>query len=97
VKFSVVIPVFNGEATVLRAVASVLAQSTPAAEVVEQHFPTVQVVTQENSGQGAARNAGVRATTTDWIAFLDADDAGSGVVHPPRFFLVGVGAGGFVR
>jgi len=33
-----------------------------------------QVITQENAGIAAARNVAWRATTTDWITFLDADD-----------------------
>lgn len=49
------------------------------AEVVEvwagQNSPTeVILVRQENKGLGAARNAGVQASTRPWICFLDADD-----------------------
>ncbi|MCL2024366.1 MAG: glycosyltransferase family 2 protein [Coriobacteriia bacterium] len=39
-----------------------------------QHESRISVVRQENAGTGMARNAGIRATTTEWIAYLDADD-----------------------
>jgi glycosyltransferase involved in cell wall biosynthesis len=39
--------------------------------------PRVKVIHQENSGPGAARNAGIAAAHGELIAFLDADDAWS--------------------
>lgn len=35
---------------------------------------TVRVVTQENAGQGAARNAGLALATGEWVTFPDPDD-----------------------
>lgn len=35
----------------------------------------VRVLQQENAGQGAARNAGLRVATGEWITFTDPDDA----------------------
>lgn len=84
----VVIPVFNKREWVLRCIASVLAQTRVAddivvvddgssdgsAELVNRVFPRVRVVRQGNSGEGAARNRGVEELDTTWIAFLDADD-----------------------
>lgn len=37
-------------------------------------YPKVKVVDQANGGQGAARNAGVRASSSPYICFLDQDD-----------------------
>lgn len=34
----------------------------------------IQVISQENGGEGPARDAGLRATTGEWLYFLDADD-----------------------
>ncbi|WP_369726008.1 glycosyltransferase [Bradyrhizobium sp. LLZ17] len=43
------------------------------ASVVERH-PKVRLITQGNRGLSAARNAGLAATASDYITFLDADD-----------------------
>ena len=86
--FAVVIPVFNAAATVADAVRSALAQTTPAQEVIvvddgstddvlDALAPfdgSITLVRQENRGVGSARNAGVRAAHSDFVAFLDADD-----------------------
>lgn len=86
----VVIPFYNGAAFIERALRSVFAQTLPAAEVIvvndgsapeeraalddlAQHF-SFKVIDKENGGQGSARNAGVAASTTRFICFLDQDD-----------------------
>jgi len=86
---SVIIPVFNGEATVGRAIDSVLAQELDGefdvvvvndgstdgtAKVLAPYGDHIRVVTQENRGRSAARNIGARNSTGEYLAFLDADD-----------------------
>ena len=41
---------------------------------VTVRYPGVQCVRQENRGLAEARNAGFRASTGDYVLFLDADD-----------------------
>ena len=85
---SVVIPAFNSERTIERAIASACAQSSPAdviivvddgsrvpvESVLRHRDPRVRVVRQGNAGAAAARNTGIREARSEWIAFLDADD-----------------------
>jgi len=88
VSFSVVIPVYNGERTVGRAIQSVLEQSHPALEVIVVNDGStdgtgdvlsafgdrIRVLNMPNRGVSAARNTGVESARGDWLAFLDADD-----------------------
>ncbi len=85
---SVVIAVFNGEATIADALRSALAQSVQPLEIVvvddgstdstlerlaEADGP-VRVICQDNSGPSVARNRAMAEAKGEWIAFLDADD-----------------------
>ena len=87
--FTAVIPLFNKAATVERALGSVLAQAVSPAEIIvvndgstdggdaivrRQSDPRVRMLDQQNQGVSAARNAGLRAATQPFVAFLDADD-----------------------
>jgi glycosyltransferase involved in cell wall biosynthesis len=85
--FAAVIPTYQRERTVGRAIESVLQQTRPADEVIVvddgstdgtghvlDGFPSVRVIRQEQAGSAAARNHGVRAASSTWIAFLDSDD-----------------------
>ena len=88
VKFTVIIAVYNGAATIARAIDSILNQTQEAheiiivddgstdntAEVVQQYADGVRYIYQDNAGVSAARNNGVKHATGNWIAFLDADD-----------------------
>lgn len=87
-KVSVVIPVYNGEAFIARAINSVLSQSLAAWEIIvindgskdgtaEQLLRfgnQINVMTIPNGGVSNARNKGMQISTGDFIAFLDADD-----------------------
>lgn len=88
VRFSVVIPAYNREGTVARAIQSALDQTFPpfevlvvddgskdgTAQVIASFGPPVQLVSRPNGGAPAARNSGIQRAKGDWIAFLDSDD-----------------------
>ena len=86
----VVIPFYNGADFIERSVKSVFNQTVPADEVIVVNdgsrpeerealgalagrYP-FRIVDKENGGQGSARNAGVAASRSDYLCFLDQDD-----------------------
>jgi glycosyltransferase involved in cell wall biosynthesis len=83
---SVVIPAYNAAAFLAQALESVRAQSRAPAEVIVVDNGSTdasaaiaqgagaRVLRLGHPGPSAARNAGVRAASQPWIAFLDADD-----------------------
>lgn len=86
-RVSVVIPSYNSSAYLREAIETAQAQTHPAADVivvddgslddsaaVAHACAGVRVVEQANQGVGAARNAGLRVATGDFLLFLDADD-----------------------
>ena len=92
IEFSVVIPVYNKEPHVARAITSVLSQTHPAKEILviddastdrsidiikEIAGDRVKLLRRDTPGPGgyAARNLGINEAASEWIAFLDADDA----------------------
>jgi glycosyltransferase involved in cell wall biosynthesis len=87
---AVIIPYFNGAKWIERAIQSVVTQTIPPDEFIivndgsqpaqregmgklAKKYP-FKIIDKENGGQGSARNAGVAATTADYISFLDQDD-----------------------
>lgn len=88
IKITAVIPAYNAEKYIGRAIDSILRQTHPVdeilvvddgstdntADVVRSYGDKVKLLSQENGGVSAARNAGIQAAAGDWIAFLDADD-----------------------
>ncbi|UGB28717.1 glycosyltransferase family 2 protein [Metabacillus sp. B2-18] len=86
---TVVIPLYNKENYIKRAVQSVLSQTVQTFEIViiddgstdnsynivaEIRDPRIRVIQQNNAGASAARNRGIEEAKTSLIAFLDADD-----------------------
>lgn len=86
---SVIIPAFNREHCILRALASLKSQelgdwelvlgddasSDATWELVRREFPNAKLARLEvNSGAAAARNAALRISTGEFLAFLDSDD-----------------------
>ena len=83
-KVSVIIPLYNKERYIRRAIDSVLNQTERDFEIIvvddgsTDNGPSlckdVTLIRQEKLGAAAARNTGVRNATADFLAFLDADD-----------------------
>ena len=88
VKVSVIIPVYNAERTLIRAINSVLDQRFDSVEIIavddgstdstlgilERYRGRATILRQPNRGPAAARNAGARVAAGEYLAFLDADD-----------------------
>lgn len=88
VHFSVILPVYNRENRVTRAIDSVLRQTfqpfeifvvndgstdnTPA--LLKSYGDQIKVIHQQNYGVSSARNKGITASSGEWIALLDSDD-----------------------
>ncbi len=84
---SVILPVYNGEQFLAEALDSVLAQTYPQMEVlvmddgssdnsssIATQYLTIVYHKLAHQGVAAARNAGVRLSTGDILAFIDQDD-----------------------
>ncbi len=88
IKISVIIPSFNREKYLGRAIKSVLSQSVKVDEIIlvnnrssdntqlliKNKFPFVRIYNEDRAGVSFARNAGIKKAKNNWIAFLDSDD-----------------------
>lgn len=87
--FSVVIPLFNRESVIKSTIESVLNQTFSDFELIVVDDGStdnslevvraisdnrIKIVQKQNEGVSSARNAGISAASTDYIAFLDSDD-----------------------
>lgn len=84
---SVVIPAFNVENYIADSIISIWGQDAVPNEIIVVDDGSTdrtakvaeengaRVIVQKNKGAGGARNAGIAAAESEWIAFLDADDA----------------------
>ncbi len=95
---AVVITTYNDSEFLAAAIRSVLAQDRPPDEVIVvddgsdqspeerlAEFPQAIFLRQPNRGLSSARNAGLRASHSRYISFLDADD-----LYMPRAFSAGL-------
>jgi len=88
-KLSIVIPLYNKEFSIARAIHSVLAQTHKEFELIVVNDGStdnsleearkindhrIKIVNQKNKGVSAARNRGVEKATSDFVCLLDADD-----------------------
>lgn len=92
---SVVVPVYNRALLLPHALASLLAQSQPAEEILvvddgstdesvavaEAFGSPVRVIRQANQGPAAARNRGLAEAQGEWVHFFDSDDLALPSLH----------------
>jgi glycosyltransferase involved in cell wall biosynthesis len=87
-RVTAIVPVYNGAATIAEAIDSALAQSyrdlevivvndgstDATAEVLRRYEGRIRVIDRKNGGIATARNTGVAASQSEYLAFLDCDD-----------------------
>jgi glycosyltransferase involved in cell wall biosynthesis len=85
---AIIIPCYNAAKFLPATIASVSGQTRPpqeiilvddgsideSAEVTARIAPFVRIIRQANQGESVARKVGLRAATSDYVPFLDADD-----------------------
>ena len=87
---SIIIPVYNSEKYINRALDSVFSQNYKNIEVIivndgstdetlniikqNKYFNKLKIFNQKNLGSTAARNKGAEVANGNWLAFLDSDD-----------------------
>lgn len=88
--FSIIIPVYNAEKTIMRTLQSLLLQTFKNYEIIAvndgskdncaaildefKQYNNFKVITQNNAGVSVARNSGLEAASGDYVIFIDADD-----------------------
>lgn len=87
--FSIIIPVYNGEKTIMKTINSILEQSynhwelivvddgskdNTLAVVKQFNDPRIRIIKQNNLGVSVARNNGILEANKKFIIFLDSDD-----------------------
>jgi len=86
-RISIVVPVYNGEKTVVQTIECLLRQSLAPDEIIvvddgstdgtrealRKFDQCIILLTQPNSGPASARNRGVKATKSAFVAFTDSD------------------------
>jgi teichuronic acid biosynthesis glycosyltransferase TuaG len=98
--FSVIIPVYNGEAFIARAIESCLQQTVLPDEIIviddASNDKTGAIIhslnsdliryerNTENRGPSFSRNCGMQLASSAWIMFLDADD----IFHPQKIEII---------
>ena len=85
-KITVIIPTYNRDRFILRAIESVQNQTTKVNEIIIVDDGSddntkdilkdidIKYIYQENEGVSSARNMGIKNSKNEWIAFLDSDD-----------------------
>ena len=88
-KISIIIPTLNRVEYLSRALDSVFNQTFKASEIIvvdngssdgtlefiKEKYPSVTLLEERKRGVSAARNKGIISSKSDWVAFLDSDDA----------------------
>jgi glycosyltransferase involved in cell wall biosynthesis len=101
-QISIVIPLYNKQGTINRAISSVIAQGIPKIEIIVVNDGStdysgevvkaiiddrITLIEQSNAGPGRARNVGACKAKADLLVFLDGDDE-----WRPSFLMAGLAA-----
>jgi glycosyltransferase involved in cell wall biosynthesis len=86
-KISVIVPTYNRERFIIKAIDSILNQTYKDYEIIVvddgstdetkkalQAYSQIKYIFQDNGGVSSARNTGIMAAKGEWVAFLDSDD-----------------------
>lgn len=87
--FSIIIPLYNKEKSIVRTLKSILSQTIDDYEIIivddgstddsvrqakSVHDNRIRIISQQNSGVSIARNRGIQEAKGEFIGFIDADD-----------------------